>query len=94
MSSTEGWLEDTDGLYDDEPPRRQASKKPTPRGPSTAANGRPLVFWVPVACPQCGQRKPRTTGHYNATRYHQCQGCGLKFDSEELDPTPQIRRSD
>lgn len=94
MSTTEGWLEDPDGLYEDSRDTRPRPQKPTPRPATTGPLNRPLVFWVPVACPQCGERKPRTSGHYNATRYHQCQNCGLKFDSEELDPTPHIKRSE
>jgi rubredoxin len=89
VTDLEGWLDDPDALYGGgahEPP----NQRPIPRPPEETPGGRPLVFWVPVACPRCGARKPRTTGHYNATRYHRCQGCQLLYDSEELDPTPHI----
>ncbi len=92
MTDLEGWLPDSDDLYGGDPDRAPA-QLPTPRPPNVTPQGRPLVYWVPVACPRCGERKPRTTGHYNATRYHRCQKCQLQFDSEELDPTPQITRS-
>lgn len=88
MSSTDGWLDDDADLFDETEEERR--RRPQPRPPTTGQRGRPLVYWVPVACPRCGGRKPRTTGHYHSTRYHKCQKCQLVFDSEELDPTPNL----
>jgi len=96
MSELDGWLYDGEGLYGEptDPPDSRA--RPEARPPVQQPNGRPMIYWVPIACPRCGARKPRTTGQYpdKTKRYHQCQNraCRLKFDSEELDPTPHIKR--
>lgn len=52
--------------------------------------GLPVVPYVPARCPQCGTRKPRTTGVKETaegiTRYHICRACGQQYHSRELDP--------
>lgn len=56
----------------------------------------PVVQWMPIACPRCGSREKKTTGHYadKALRYHRCAACRLKFQSLELEATPDIQPSD
>lgn len=53
--------------------------------------GVPIVPFVPVRCPRCREGQPVTYGarelRAGKTRYHICQGCGLKFQSLEVDPT-------
>jgi hypothetical protein len=44
-----------------------------------------LVPFVAVACPSCGEVKPRTYGHRGPIRYHACKACGSRFRSFEVD---------
>lgn len=44
------------------------------------------VPFVPVRCPKCKARKPRTYGQDRRVRYHACQECGHKFRSLEVGP--------
>lgn len=44
-----------------------------------------LVPFVAVACPSCGETKPRTYGHRGPIRYHACKACGWRFRSFEVD---------
>lgn len=44
------------------------------------------VPFVPVRCPRCRARKPRTYGQDRRIRYHECQKCGHKYRSLEVPP--------
>lgn len=44
------------------------------------------VPYVPWSCPRCGDRKPRTYSQNGRVRYHECQQCGIRYRSLEVDP--------
>jgi len=43
-----------------------------------------MVPFVPWRCPRCGDGKPRTYSQHGRVRLHQCQACGTKYRSLEL----------
>lgn len=74
-------------------PRRERRAAPPPaageQAPSPGEDGVPVVPYVPIRCPRCGERKPTTDGVHDVrdgrTRYHLCKGCDLKFRSVEIE---------
>lgn len=45
----------------------------------------PVVAFLPFRCPSCGRHKPFTFNVRGRIRSHQCQSCGTKYRSWEID---------
>lgn len=45
----------------------------------------PCVRFLPFRCPRCGAFKPRTYTVRARLRYHQCQACGQRYKSLEIE---------
>lgn len=43
------------------------------------------VIWISIRCPRCDAKKPKTDSVRPPIRYHNCQKCGLRFQSLEID---------
>lgn len=71
-------------------PRREDPASPIPDElpePNEREKGVvPVVPFLPVRCPRCGELKPITVGRHpqGKRRYHVCSACGLKFMSHEI----------
>lgn len=72
-----------------DPDPKPALKKPKPV-PAAAAPEPPAeyaVFWMPVYCPNCGNRNcPAYDSGDGITRYHKCPACKHNFKSIEIVP--------
>jgi len=44
-----------------------------------------VVAYLPFRCPSCGRHKPFTFNVRGRIRSHQCQSCGTKYRSWEID---------